>query len=233
MLSVAGGDTDLLASASAAWTRPFPPWVPRAFSSHGWGSPQLFTPQSWVPTAMCWRCSAVCMLPSPTSRRENELRGPGTPHPARPSLWWPRAGHLSPACAPAWPCRARDKRTFGAAALPTRAEASAGSLWPGASPVESACWGASLSAPCLSPRLPRAVSVRAAGRGAICSGLGERLAAAGSSWRNAGLFHGLSVLPLAGSQVLLKAPPASHPWFKAPSPAGLGAAGIVVGASHL
>lgn len=51
--------------------------------------------------------------------------------------------------------------------------------------MESACWGASLSAPCLSPRLPRAVSVRAAGRGAICSGLGERLAAAGSSWRNA------------------------------------------------
>lgn len=124
MLSVTGGDTDLLASASAAWTRLFPPWVPHAFSSHGWGSPQLFTPQSWVPTAMCWRCSAVCMLPSPTSRRENELRGPGTPHPARPSLWWPRAGHLSPACAPAWPCRARDKRTFGAAALPTRAEAS-------------------------------------------------------------------------------------------------------------
>lgn len=108
MLSVAGGDTDLLASASAAWTRPFQPWVPRAFSSHGWGSPQLFTPQSWVPMAMCWRCSAVCMLPSPTSRRENELRGPGTPHPARPSLWWPRAGHLSPACAPAWPCRARE-----------------------------------------------------------------------------------------------------------------------------
>lgn len=111
-------DTDLLALALAAYTqgpcpRPGTPHLlfPRVGAPLSCSHPRAGSPRPCSEGAQ----PSACYLPLLPSRRENEPRGPGAPHPAGPSRWWPRASHLGPACAPAWPRRARDKRTLGTA----------------------------------------------------------------------------------------------------------------------
>lgn len=151
-----------------------PPWAPRTFSSHGWGLPLAARTPGLGPYAMHWRHSAVCMLSPPLL---DVKTSPGDLGPPTLQL----QDHLSPACAPAWPCRACDERTCGTIGpsplpllpphLPATAEASEGYVWPGASPVESEPWGASFSVPCLSPRL---LTGGAAGQGPHTPAGGKR-----------------------------------------------------------